>query len=104
MSHRLDRERNRVLGVEARGDVEARRDESTSTRLVPRKAECPGASSGVFFVLVVLFIFVSGVFGLVFIFWGPRGIFGDPGAARSSAQIRGTGTRPERRGVAAGRS
>jgi hypothetical protein len=82
----------RDTGGRSAGDVEARRDESTSTRLVPRDAECLGAPGGVVFVLVVFFVFVSGAFGLVLVFWGPHGIFGDPWATQSSAQIRGTGT------------
>jgi hypothetical protein len=74
-------ERKGVLEIEARGDVEARRDESSSTRLVPRDAESLRATEGVVFVLVffVVFFFVSSSFGLVLAFLSPRGISDDPG-------------------------
>jgi hypothetical protein len=54
MCHKLGRERDGILDVEAPGDVEVRRDSSISTRLIPPRAESLG-SSGVILVFDAIF-------------------------------------------------
>jgi hypothetical protein len=93
MCHRLGRERDRVLGVEASGDLEARRDLSTSTRLVPPRAKCLRSPGVFFFFFGVVFCGVAFLFGVASVFAGFagfRGIFAVPRAVSSSAlNLRG---------------
>jgi hypothetical protein len=98
MCHRCGRDRDRVLGVKTKGNLEARRDSSTSTRLVPRLGEGLGASGVVCLVGVVFFAGLVSFFFFV-CSWGtvvvPR-VVSSParnlsGATRSRADLRTVG-------------
>jgi hypothetical protein len=88
--------------VKARGDLEAQRDSSTSTRLVPGRAKSLG-SPGV----VVVFFAVLVASSFFFVFFGARGTVVVPWGPSSSARnLRGaTRSRADLRtvGIGAGR-
>jgi hypothetical protein len=87
MCHRFGRVRDRILAIKALGDVEARREVSTSTRFIPPWGDGLGTASAVFFVGVISFFSFSGL--LVFFFSGLRGTVGVPRAPSCKKYLRG---------------
>jgi hypothetical protein len=103
MCHRFGRERDGVLRVKALGDVEARRDVSSSTRFIPSWGESLGAPSAVFFIGVLNVFSFTVLLVLSFFFSGLRGIVGVPWGPSSNRNLRGTTrSRADRRGIGIG--